>query len=1524
MYLHKKIEKKRLGSLFEPLTLLKEADLVIEGSNEQLLENAKIQVEMNTQPGVYEIPISFGKPFKLKFPEGCTISGHINIEPSLDANHGEPLIRDLKFVLDPPVIFEDVLVALKEVNKVFNDEKITALLARFSTSLADKWPLTQKLQAFDFHSFSQQVLTEKMDDLAKVMLEKIEARAEQIEGNSQLVFRFTGKIKYFDKLTFPFFRFRLPTFILPTLHASLENFISKNPLASASFLEDQLSFKLLSKRMLKPIAGFKGSLEGYASLPSMQLGAELIFKSLLSVQGNHDQKMKISGHFSGSREGDYFNVQLKAMAQDLNQKTLKIEVTGLVDPDSLIDEDWEDGIADLSLKKPQDAQGKVLSGLNINIAESSVIDKLQTTICLTHPLVKGKIELPLLIENLDVSGKGQVALETGKNIASQGGDLRFTFMTHLVEGVVQEDSFNQWFSKIRGGHIKGRALWQNENEIQLMLEGSLPLNLSGKSKINAIPELSIKEGAVLSEIAGKLKIKASARLSRSAEGLAQLELKDCSFSLQLKKAQFQLEERRITFPTNTLVHLEIMKGAIDTSGIGQLQLKINWDLKDQLPLLHTPEKDLPLILEELKQSELILHLNSMGSLSIEGKTEGIFNAKLFNALLNPHADLQKLNRVLNSTKAVDHFLTLLDEFSPKWAKKLKKLHKEYKKYKRILKEEGVEEPKDMLSNQDMARVASKLLNETKELEERLRPIIKQVTDGEGLNRYELKHIINELHPNHPYGFELDRILRWVDHLFSPGEPLPPPEITKDPPLVKNALYRAYLKEIPSAGEIYEVLQGKKKAPDGFFSEMARIAPYLTLEQMDYILRNINHAEWKTRDINRLQYIWEIKKRIRMVAEGTGDIRYVFLPVVIGFFIGEITEIKTALVAKASSDEVPVGFWDREWNLHTDGHFLGPEDVAILLRAGLAWPWQSLMVQINQRLLLNYSLSRSADFLYEVLTEMSEKSSKVLTGILIALLKQEQDHLKEPLELVDIFSQQLGIECPRLEDYMAGGKRADESYYSANLHVADYIIENSSRYLARKDHLQVQRFLPDRPFKETQKTMNFVQKAQAAIKKADELGQQCTFLNSKTGPYKNAIQAYEEAFQACAELLQKDKTVITVPWFKSFWQRNYEALVVLSVVRNYQENLENVRNWLHVRSGQTQFRDEQHLLETIIEVLYYFETERTLLKKDPLVRLLIDPPAGKYDFTIVSCMGLITEGTKGTELDSTLQRLKNVRGLKVIKADTGTFKTLEHNSRKVEAILSKVKTPWGFLGYSQGCANSLKTESLLKGGTPEQQKMLAGFRCRNLMFGAHNGSAHGSCGDLKFRHALIKGERFIKHYQGRASSWAIDTYFRMLNLVLDSQFFIQLIGGTESVSHEVCVALARDGQFCGHIPTSTIRGVVFPEILPEATEMISNMLTYQTDGALHDTQVTLVSTRGYSNRVENDYTRVLENCDMGSYPQSSHHWSPLVEEVEFVTTARDRELAIYDFPQDRHLFPWIEVNARFGVIEPLEEGKRIIF
>ena len=71
--------------------------------------------------------------------------------------------------------------------------------------------------------------------------------------------------------------------------------------------------------------------------------------------------------------------------------------------------------------------------------------------------------------------------------------------------------------------------------------------------------------------------------------------------------------------------------------------------------------------------------------------------------------------------------------------------------------------------------------------------------------------------------------------------------------------------------------------------------------------------------------------------------------------------------------------------------------------------------------------------------------------------------------------------------------------------------------------------------------------------------------------------------------------------------------------------------------------------------------------------------------------------------------------------------------------------------------------------------------------------------------------------------------------------------------------------------------------------------------------------GHSILVDNAQGRALERCDIGALVQRTHHWSPLSYETEFVTTERDHALAIYDTPKDRHVFPWVDVNARFGII-----------
>lgn len=66
--------------------------------------------------------------------------------------------------------------------------------------------------------------------------------------------------------------------------------------------------------------------------------------------------------------------------------------------------------------------------------------------------------------------------------------------------------------------------------------------------------------------------------------------------------------------------------------------------------------------------------------------------------------------------------------------------------------------------------------------------------------------------------------------------------------------------------------------------------------------------------------------------------------------------------------------------------------------------------------------------------------------------------------------------------------------------------------------------------------------------------------------------------------------------------------------------------------------------------------------------------------------------------------------------------------------------------------------------------------------------------------------------------------------------------------------------------------------------------------------------------------------MGGSVQRTHHWSPLDEEVAFVKTKRDIQRAAFECAKDRHVFPWVDVNARFGFIQyahELSEKDRVL-
>jgi len=453
---------------------------------------------------------------------------------------------------------------------------------------------------------------------------------------------------------------------------------------------------------------------------------------------------------------------------------------------------------------------------------------------------------------------------------------------------------------------------------------------------------------------------------------------------------------------------------------------------------------------------------------------------------------------------------------------------------------------------------------------------------------------------------------------------------------------------------------------------------------------------------------------------------------------------------------------------------------------------------------------------------------------------------------------------------------------------------------------------------------------------------------------SAIDLYFKAFDACSTVIKMDKLAFHVDWFKAFYRRNYDALMVKSIYDNVIDDVDKVREWMdcllnqqqkaqieknhdsiHEPSFKTDFfrtaedQPEQEIIDKIIDLIFYYGEEQDTIRNDPLVRLLISNPPGLYDFTVVTAMGVITEGKKGLELVDALERLEKLRGVKTIRADTGTARSLEYNGAKIEEAIEcavQLKKPYGLFGYSQGCANALTAESSLLSGSPRQQNNLinpeAHLVCRQLLFSAANGSMHGPSTEVKIHRLIVMSEEFFKYQQGYCSRAFISLVLETITNLMDSAPFQKVIcGGGGTFLFEGSRAFWREAQHLPQIPTCVTRGVLDHHTTPESLDMLSNMLSKQAGSPLHDSQVHVYDAVGHPVYTHNRNSKILRTCDMGGAVQRTHHWSPLSDEVKFVQTKRDIDNGTFMCAKDRHIFPWCDVNARFGIIKYVSDDKK---
>jgi len=279
-------------------------------------------------------------------------------------------------------------------------------------------------------------------------------------------------------------------------------------------------------------------------------------------------------------------------------------------------------------------------------------------------------------------------------------------------------------------------------------------------------------------------------------------------------------------------------------------------------------------------------------------------------------------------------------------------------------------------------------------------------------------------------------------------------------------------------------------------------------------------------------------------------------------------------------------------------------------------------------------------------------------------------------------------------------------------------------------------------------------------------------------------------------------------------------------------------------------------------------------------------------------------------------------VKVRRADTGTARDHDFNAAQIKEEVMTIQGDWCYIGYSQGCANALQVETELMGGTPEEREAATRLCARNLLYSAANGSPHGKCGEDKAWKVTMRTENFGKHLQATNSTAMVTLFLNMLKNVLNFQEFVHVLGGVVSFFDNKIEALWREAQHRVGVPTLGIIGVTDDHITPACLHYIANVLRAQLpeDDKRHDTQVMSCDSVGHSTEYTNENHKMMKLFDFIKFPQRTHHWSPLKKEAEFVTTQYDIDNYCFDWPKDRHVFPWLEVSARFGVIRKVGERR----
>ncbi|MBN2722524.1 MAG: hypothetical protein JXR95_00465 [Deltaproteobacteria bacterium] len=1518
--LHLFLESPDNKGKFRPLALPSGIKTDIKSLSARDIHGVSVNLLCELRSGTYNFLLTKNNSFNVEIDELTTVSIVTDASPVLDGPDGFSILKDLELKFSKPLILSNVLQTLSVLPSLFSDNDVALLkelftdsqVSAFASNLIGKAKSTTEkfTRGFTGSSINYDGISKsftklkdtlglkaqniknqfKSANLPLVHLEKVTGKARKKGDNWVLEFAFSGKIYHQGKLIKSFSNIILPHALIPSVHASLEKLLSEQPLESASVMGGTTDFFAIAKEFGKSLDGISGNFTATSQLPDMGFNAS--FHDGADVEGSvkSNDFINITGVISGNNSSDKLIFEVSDLRFHSGQETLNSSVKV-----SVISDNSEESPIETILNSFERGNPGMDSSTSIEITvnESSKISRLSADFKYSHPLVKGEMLLSTVLKNISVNGYAKIFSPKGSTEFSIDDAFFNWIATYAVIGGQRStDGVTSFIPEISQSILDGNLSVSNTTNLTLNLNSKFDVKLETEKSIEGLPELNIDPGIIKTVFEGNIDLALRLK-SEQKENMTVLDLYSSKAVLSINFLETSLQNRRLSVSPSK-IEIDILEGLLDSSGLGSSTFNIIWNL-DKSPVLYSDDNSLDIFVSQLLSGDLRFHINSSGGISVSGNDEGLYDAAFFNAIFNPGKHPEKLINIIESGESWEKISGSLSFFNSELSKKLEKFKDFIIRVNSILKHKNIKNPSDAIPAEVLSDILCEIIcvKPDSPWREEILNVVWGIIKGNGLNIKTMKSVLRNQFDLDEYEFELHRALKWLSLVLSPVDLKGSSEpIKRCLPFRLKGEYTEVLKGIPTAESIYSYLENNNF--DQFISEeIAGISHYLERHVLTYILENHGNL-FKSDDLLHMHYLLDMKNRIYKVSENFGGFTYLPQGFSISFFLDAVCS------------KLPPKYTGKLGSMISNST-AGPKEIAILLRSTLSSPLSQRIIQINFAQIINVLKESPAFLITQTLDELSEGSPRVLAFVLYGLCNFNQNLLREPVDMVSFLSSRLEISIPSMKDYLAGGRFAGESYIEKLFQVSELVMEKFAPYTAIKAHLNVRSTDTD-----SDKLISFRDNENSLLKlieSAESLTSKCTFSPREKKRQQDAVKSWNKVFTSVGSIIEKNPAFLNSELFKKLFSRSHEALMIQSIHHNVVSGDDNVEQWVKKRSSRAGTLHEQ-----IIESLYHSTDDRKFLASDKFIRLKMDIPDDNYNFSIISCMGVVTEGSMGRELEDAYARLKKRRGIDVLRADTQTARSLNFNAWKIIDEIKKVTKPYGIIGYSQGCANALKAESILNGGTPHMQKLASGLVSRNLLFSAINGSAHGTGGNIKFMQAMAEVDKFLKFYQAVFSGKAVEFFLDNLGAFLDSRLLIHLMGGIESLSQSGVVELAREGQFKMNCPTSTIRGVVDEDYVPEALFFLSNILTKQLGSMTHDTQVEVSDAIGFFNNIDSAANDILKSEYIPSMIQRCHHWSPLLYATEFITTELDKKRMIYDMPKDRHVFPWIDNLIRFGLIK----------